>query len=231
MSRFEISMLDKKNTKVNSLEITEDHFNDKSYEYKCSYDIEFKFINVKTDNPRFNQFCVEDKFRGRGTEIKTFTERPKELSGIVTPEDDKEGTVDEAIRDYIEQNCKTLDQKFYFVVDLMSFNIPEKVFEDAYNGKMELIRNVKVRGIEYDYRKMEINYVTVLYDDNSSITVELKNTVTNRDVSLVVPDMTLIDIYSDVEDWLNEDYEGTLEILKEVFKFDLVTLKGARDVR
>lgn len=231
MSRFDISMLDKKNTKVNSLEITEDHFNDKSYEYKCSYDIEFKFINVKTDNPRFNQFCVEDKFRGRGTEIKTFTERPKELSGIVTPEDDKEGTVDEAIRDYIEQNCKTLDQKFYFVVDLMSFNIPEKVFEDAYNGKMELIRNVKVRGIEYDYRKMEINYVTVLYDDNSSITVELKNTVTNRDVSLVVPDMTLIDIYSDVEDWLNEDYEGTLEILKEVFKFDLVTLKGARDVR
>ena len=53
----------------------------------------------------------------------------------------------------------------------MSFNIPEKVFEDAYNGKMELIRNVKVRGIEYDYRKMEINYVTVLYDDNSSIMI------------------------------------------------------------
>lgn len=227
---FDVSMIDESGTQIKELTITEDHYSDKAYEYKCTYDVYMKFKNVKTDNPRFNQFCDSEIFRGKGVEVRNSDKRVDDLNGIVTPEDDKAGTVDEAIQDYIDTQCKTLKEKFKFVLGVVSLDIPKKVFDDAYNGKMELVRDVKVTGIDYDYRKMAINRVTVYYEDDSSLTVETNHEITNRNVQLVIPDMSLITVYNNVEDWLEEDYEGTLNILKEIFGFDLVTLKGVREV-
>ena len=227
---FDVSMIDEQNTKINELTITEDHYADKAYEYKCTYDIDIRFKNVKTDNPRFNQFCETETFKGKGVEVRNTDARPEDIAAVVTPEDDKEGTVDEAIQDHIDNGCKTMKEKFKFVIGAIGVDIPKKIFDDAYNGKMELVRDVKVTGVDYDYRKMEVNRVTIYYDDETELTVEPKRPVTNRDVQLVIPDMSLITVYTEVEDWLAEDYNGTLGILKEIFGFDFVTLKGVREV-
>lgn len=227
---FDVSMIDESKTKINELSITEDHYSEKGYEYKCTYDIDMRFKGVKTDNPRFNQFCETETFKGNSVEVRNTDTRPDDLKNVITPEDDKAGTQDEAIQDYIDNVCKTMKEKFKFVIGVVGLDIPKKIFDDAYNGKMELVRNVKVTGVDYDYRKMEVNRVTIYYDDDTQLTVEPKSPVTNRNVQLVIPDMSLITIYNDIEDWLAEDYDGTLGILKEIFGFDFVTLKGVREV-
>ena len=103
---FDVNMIDERGTQIKELTITEDHYADKAYEYKCTYDVYMKFKNVKTDNPRFNQFCDSEIFRGKGVEVRNSDKRVVDLNGIVTPEDDKAGTVDEAIHEEVVKRLR-----------------------------------------------------------------------------------------------------------------------------
>lgn len=230
MSEFNGKYIDYSKTKFNKLSITEDIF-DNTYEYTCTYDLDIKYHNVNTDNKQFNRLCEEQIFHSDDRIVQTHQERPECLQNVVHKEDEQEGTVDYAIRDWIDEMTRDA-QKFDAIINIIGVNLPKKIFEDAYyNGRFELSSSQrKLKSLEFDYRKPTVKKLTLIYDDGKTFTVETKKEITNKDTDGVVPGMTLPELYTQVDDWLKEDYEGTLEILKEVFGFDFGTLKGANVV-
>lgn len=222
---FNQRYVDLSKTKFNSLNITEDIFGD-MYEYKCTYDLDIKYTNVKTDNASFNNLCENQIFHSADTLVVTYEKRPEVLKDIVSPEDDEEGTVDYAIRDYVD-SLKRVTQQFDFVVALMGTDLPKSIFEKAYNGKAELQNNSKLVSVEFDHRKPKIDTVVLTYDNGKTFTVNTPHTITNADVDAVAPDLSLSLLYARVDKWLQEDYESTIKLLNAIFGFDLQTLKGA----
>jgi hypothetical protein len=228
MSEFNSKYIDYSKTKFNKLTITEDVY-ENNYEYTCTYDLDIKFTGVNTDNKQFNRVCERQAFHSADRLVKTHQgARPECLKNVVFEEDEKEGTVDYAIRDWLDDMTRDA-QKFDAIIGIENINLPKKIFEDAYySGKYELSSDGrKLKSVEFDYRKPEVSKVTVIYDDGTSYMVETKNPVTNKDADGVIPGMSLPEVYSNVDDWLQEDYDGTIEILNEIFGFDFRTLKGA----
>lgn len=228
---FSGKYIDYSKTKFNKFVITEDKFDD-TYEYSCTYDLDIKYQNVDTDNKQFNRVCDNQVFHSSDRLVQTHQSRPECLQNVIHKEDEEEDTVDYALRDWVDDELKRTAQKFDAIIKIFNVNLPKKIFEDAYySGKYELsTENRKVKSIEYDYRKPVVNKLTIMYDDDTSFTVETKKDITNRDADGVIPGMSLPEIYSNVDDWLKEDYEGTLDLLKEIFGFEFDTLKGARIV-
>ena len=74
---------------------------------------------------------------------------------------------------------------------------------------------------------MQVEKITVVYEDGESFTAVLPKPVTNRDVGVVIPGKTLVSLYHDVDGWLKEDYDSTIKLLNEIFGFDVETLRGA----
>lgn len=225
--KFGSENIDYSKTSFSEFELTEDRFGDKSFEYKCKYNLVIKFQNIDTDNKQFNRLTDTESFKDSNTLIKTYNSRPSWLNKFISPEDDKEGTVDYALKDLVDEKCQKDSSKFQLMYDLLGVDVPLKIFNDAYSGYYSLDNHRKLDSVEFNYKKPKINALTIRYDDGTTFTIDLPKEVTNRDVDSVVPGMTLPEIYSNVDDWLKEDYDGTLSLLQEIFGFDFQTLKGA----
>lgn len=219
--------IDYSKTSFSKFELTEDKYGDKSYEYRCSYALVIKYKNLQTDNKQLNRLAETESFGDSDILVKTYESRPEWLNKYIAPEDDQEGTVDYALNDFIKDRCAKDSAKFQLMVELFGVNVPQKILEKAYSGNYELSNSRKLTSVEFNYRKPAVEAVTISYEDGKTFTVDLNHKVTNRDVDAIIPDMTLPEIYSHVDDWLEEDYEGTLGLLKEIFGFDFQTLKGA----
>lgn len=222
---FDPNYLDISKTKFNKLFIVEDKFGDE-YEYRCTYDLDIKYTGVETDNVNFNRLCDNKVFHSSGTLSQTYDERPEVLNGIITPEDEKEGTVDAALRDYVD-SLQRVTQQFDFISELFNDDLPREIFDKAYNGKTELRNENKLVSFEFDHRKPRVERVTLSYEDGSTYTVATPHPITNADVDRVAPHLSLSLLYARVDEWLQEDYEDTINILNEIFGFDVQTLKGA----
>ena len=125
------------------------------------------------------------------------------------------------------------NQKASFIFDLVGENIKDKFVEYFSDNKLDLQTKRKVLGLEYNYKKPEIEKVLVLYqgtDEPYYETVQLKSKVTDKDIAKVIPGSNTLNYYNNFEKWLAEDYESTLEMAKEIFGFDFETLKGANVV-
>jgi hypothetical protein len=215
--------------RVSDFEIIETKY-DKSYEYSISGKATLKFKNINTGNVSVDTYYNTNSFTDRFLYDSQQNERPKEITDMITPQDIKEGTVNQAIADYIQtSHIESYPGKvFNLVENAFSINIPSRMFDYAYNhGSLPLTNKKKVKNIEFNYRKISINSVIVEYEDGTSSVVKLKDPVSNNDVQKVVPDYTLPQIYNDFSSWLDEDYEGTIEMADKIFGFDLETLKGA----
>ena len=222
-------LVDMSEKKFNKLKITEVVYGENDYEYTCNYDIDVKYHNVKTDDPTVNKYANEVPLHDQGYLTKQFQSRPMDKLKLmgVTEEDVKYDTVDGALEDFL--NHSKINTQLQVIWELFTVNLPHKILEKAYtSGSFQLSKTNKVKDVEFDYRKISIDKVTIIYEDDSAITVQLKEPVTNRSVSAIVPDMTLPEIYSKVSDWLQEDYDSTIELLNGIFKFNLETLKGAK---
>lgn len=222
-------LVDMSETKFNKLTITEVVYGKNDYEYTCSYDIDVKYHNVKTDNPTVNKYANEVPLHDQGYLTKQYQERPMNMLRLmgVTDEDIKYDTVDGALDDFLKHS--KVNTQLQVVWELFTVNIPRKILEKTYtSGSFQLSKTSKVKDIEFDYRKPSVNKVTVIYENDNTVTVQLKEPITNRSVSTIVPNMTLPEIYSKVSDWLQEDYDSTIELLNEIFKFNLENLKGAK---
>ena len=118
---------------------------------------------------------------------------------------------------------------FNLVNSLFNYNIPEQAVNNIVDkGEVELPDKKKVKMIEFNNKKSEIDRITVVYDDNSTVTVELPEPVTSKKVDSVIPDSNLLLLYLYQSDWLKEDYESTIGLLNEIFGIDLETLKGGK---
>lgn len=218
-------LVDYNETKFNSLKITEDTFGD-SYEYRVDYDITIKYKKLDTDNKVFDRLAAGNTFHKSDTAVKVHDKRHADVTKIMAVM--KMDDADKALASYIRNNISNVKTMLQIVWDLALVDIPRAVYNDAvYNGKMEFSASRHLVDVEFDYRKPKVSTMTLKYDTNESFVVALPHAITNRDVDIVVPDMTLPELYVHVEDWLEEDYEGTVSLLKEIFKIDFETMKGA----
>lgn len=218
--------IDYSKTSFSKFELTEDKYGEKSYEYKCSYALVIKYKDLKTDNKQLNRLAETESFSDSDILVKTLESRPEWLDRYIPQGSDPEA-VDSALDNFVKSRCSHDKTKFQLIVEIFGVDVPKKILEKAYSGNYELSNSRKLTSVEFNYRKPAVEAVTISYEDGKTFTVDLNHKVTNRDVDAVIPDMTLPEIYSHVDDWLEEDYEGTLGLLKEIFGFDFQTLKGA----
>lgn len=220
-----------KGTKFNSISIVENVY-DNEFEYICDYDVDLKFKDVKVAGDRkLQEYINNNIIKDKRKLSKSYEERPKVLFdyGVVTEFDVEADTVDPAIEDYLNINKNNIGKLFNLVNSLFNYNIPEQAVNNIIDkGEVELPDKKKVKMIEFNTKKSEINRITVVYDDNSTVTVELPEPVTSKKVDSVIPDKNLLSLYLYQGDWLNEDYESTIGLLNEIFGIDLETLKGGK---
>lgn len=223
--------------KINRMEIIENIVGE-DYDYTCSYDIDIQFTEIETGDRKLDEYLNTKVLKDSKDLQATFKERPKELlsSGAVTKQDVEEAKeipeiINSAIQDFIDQNK---DSKpgilINLVKDIFNYDIPNRVFQSVvYDSKVELVDTKRVKRVEYNYRKKSIKRVSIFYDDDT-VTVDLKHEVTDKDVDNVIPGESLVTLYLFQEDWFEEDYEKTLEMMNNIFGFNLETLKGANIV-
>lgn len=220
-----------KGTKFNSLSIIENEY-DGEFEYICNYDIDLKFKDVKIpEDRRLEEYINNNIIKDKRRLAKSYEKRPNILfdMNIITKEDTEVGTVDEAIDDFLKQNKNNLGILFNLIDKLFNYNIPQKVVNNIVsNGEVELTEKRKVKRIEYNYKKIEIDRISVSYEDGKTVTVDLPKIVTDKTVDNVIPGESLLSLYSKQTRWLREDYESTIELFNEIFGVNLETLKGGK---
>ena len=212
-------------TKFKEFEVYEDKYSN-IYEYICKYSVDVQFSYAGLDDPYLRKICETNVLSEKRNIVVRHDTRPEELQSAIAPQDEEEGTVDYAINDFINENLKTDEAKFKFVNAVFNWDIPEHILDKAEKGEMQLGGLGEVKYVDYDYRKPEVKKIMITYTNGKSYNVGLPKPVTNRNVDMVVPDETLPSIYNSIEEWLGEDYEGTIQILNEIFGIDFKTLKG-----
>lgn len=222
--------VDLEKSKFDKLIVTEEIFNNE-YEYKISYDVTIYFKDFDCGEKSINRIMKSNPSHKTDRFAETYKERPEFLSSkVISKQDDEEGTVDNALADYIDYECKSTASKLQFLVDAFNINIPEEIASKAVNGRIELSDLGKLRFVEFNYKKAEVKNLILKYgdsdDDVTTYTVELRNGVTNDDVDEFIPGKSLLYLYNHVYDWLQDEYDYTIEILNNIFKIDFRTLKG-----
>lgn len=230
--RFEI---DYNKSKINKMTITESKYNDE-YTYNGTFDVDLKYI-AKTEDKTFNKVVNESLLHNDGSNTRSYNERcplfTSEKFGIgkyapvIHPEDDEAGTVNEAISDWLDQaNNK---EKIAIYQYVLGYDIPRQTimyawFEKEYNLVQD---NKKIKSIDYDTRKPKIDRIIINYEDGSWFRLVVDD-ISNSDVDSVFPGKSLSSLRSSLNNMLEEDYDGTISLLSELFGFDLKTLKGAK---
>lgn len=222
--------VDLERSRVDKLIVTEDIFNGE-YEYTISYDMTIYFSDFDGSSKALNRIVRGKPLHKKDRFTKTYKERPEYLKKYVISEhDDEEGTVDEALSDFINYTCTDTAKKLQFLVDAFGVNVPDEIVQKAYNGKMELGDLGKLRFIEFNYKKASIKNLILKYGDSDTdvdtYTVELRQEITDDDVDEYIPGKGLLYLYNNVHNWLREDYDNTIKLLNNIFKVDLTTLKG-----
>lgn len=212
-------------TRFKIFEIYEDKYSN-TYEYTCRYDINVQFSYIDLDDPYLKKICESNVLTERRNIVVRHSERPDVLKSAIAPQDEEEGTVDYALNDFVKEQLKTDKDKLQFVYDVFNWDIPEHIIDKVESGQMQIADLGKVKYVDYDYRRPEIENIMITYTNGNSYKVGLPKPVTNRNVDNVIPDETLSSIYGSIEDWLDEDYEGTIQILNEIFGIDFKTIKG-----
>lgn len=219
-----------------SVSITEDIFNSE-YEYKCNYDLNIKYKNISTGDRKLDEYLNTKAIHDKNLLSKTYDSRPSEFEecGALTKEDIKLGKedpniIDSAIQDFLDMNMKDKPGVIInLITDIFNYDIPNRIFQNVVSdSKIESADKNKVKNIEYDYRKDDIKRITIYYENGDSVTVETKTPVTNKTIDNVVPGLNILSLYFKLEDWFEEDYDKAIEILNNIFGFDLETLKGAK---
>ena len=228
-SNYQDSYIDLSNTYFDSLDITETVYAEgDGFGYKCNYKINIKYNEVNSDSNAVDRNLSNKTIVNDREIYKTYQERPvdalKDLG--VTPMDYKEGTVNYAISDFIKDNIKNTKLMLDDIYNLFGTDILKMSFDRAYSRGDVQYQKSKVKDVEFDNRRHETNYITVKYEDGTSKTVELGQTVDDDTVDKYLPGSGLFDLYYDIEDMLEEDYESTVEILNNIFGVDIETLKG-----
>lgn len=223
IGEYKLEYLDLQNTKFDKYVLIEEQYDGK-YEYRLKYSIDIKYHNVKTGNISFDNMINTTPLHDEGSYGVTLNERPDVISSFITKEDtETEDGVDKAIAEFVE--VASTSQLLNLTDDVFGKKIPQIVFDKAAIGTMTL-KKKKVKDIDYDYRKISLNKIIVKYDDGTTYTVELPNKVTNKDFYNVTG-YTQPFLYREIESWLQDDYDGTIKLLNELFGVDLETLKGA----
>lgn len=225
--------------RFNSMTLTEDIY-DNEYEYMCNYDISIKFQNIETGDRKLDEYINTRTFKDSKKLSKDYKDKRPEVlfeTGALTVQDVEESKevpeiIDNALQDFVDQNIKNKPGVLInLITDLFDYDIPNRVFSDiVYNNKMELEDTRKVKRVEYNYKKSSIKRMSIFYEDDEYITVNLKSEVTDKDVDNIIPNQSLASVYLSQEYWFEENYEKTLEILNSIFGFNLETLKGANVV-
>lgn len=236
---FKSEWVDFSGTKFNLVSVYEYKGSKDTVTYTCRYDIDVKFKNVSSGDKYVDSLLNKNIMHKKDSISKTYDKnylrddldengRPKWLftKNIITKEDVKEDTVEDAI-DYFLKTSK-INTQLQFIADLFGVDIPQVVYLDAVQkSKYEFSNSRKLKTIEYNHSKMQIDKITVVYEDGESFTVQLPKPISNRDVGLVIPGSTLPSLYNDMDKWLKEDYDSTVKLLSEIFGFDVETMKGA----
>lgn len=228
---FDYSYVDLKNSHFESVDISETEYDEGDYEYKCKYKISVKFTEVKSDNATVNRYLSNNVIVDSDRLFKHYNERPmNELSRMgVREEDVKEGTVNYALKDFVDENINNTEIMISNIMGLFDVNILEKIYNQVYSkGKIELPKGAKVTDVEFDNRRHTADTITIKYEDGQTKTVQLKKPVTDDDVDKYIPGKGLFGLYYKIDRWLKGDYEGTINLLNNIFGVDLETLKGGK---